>query len=62
MNDKAYDPTNIPVYPKFGVCYRSYNMVDNPHVCEDDKGRLAFLSERDKEEFLREYSASRRCG
>lgn len=55
MDTKRYDPTVIPVYPEFGSCNRSYNMVDNPHVCEDDYGRLAFLSEKHREEFFKEY-------
>lgn len=51
---------DIPVYPVFGCARHSYNLVDNPHICEDDRGRIAFVSNEAKEAFLRDYNTGRR--
>ena len=47
---------DVPVYPLFAGIRRKENLVDNPHICEDDQGRLSFLSSWDKEEFIKEHT------
>ena len=50
----------IPVYPGWCSMRDAYNLPDTPHLCEDDKGHVSFLSQAAKEAFLRDYGANGR--
>ena len=57
----------IPVYPKFAVFKKRSSLGDTPWVCEDDDGRIAYVSEDAKKAFINHvvaspYGRSRRGG
>lgn len=50
------EPTDIPVYPVFGIFgNKKHRLGDNPYICEDDWGRVAFVSQEARRKFVKDY-------
>lgn len=41
-----------PTYPEFGVQVKDTGIPAGPWFCEDDHGRIAFVSEEAREDFM----------
>lgn len=51
----------VSVYPIFTKCGKlKCSLVDTPHICEDDHGRIAFVSVEAKRKYLAARSAKER--
>ena len=50
---KMSEPQKIGVYPNFTSVDRKENIQDGPWFCEDDKGRIAYVSEAMKTAYIR---------
>ena len=52
--------TSIPVFPEFATFSRKSSLPEGPFFCEDDEGKVAFVSEYMKSLFLSGYKPVRR--
>lgn len=49
---KLSEPHRIGVYPNFTSVDRKENLQDGPWFCEDDNGRIAYVSEAMKKAYM----------